>query len=297
MNRRTFSKCALGAAGAALARADETTTVEIGGGVIEVTFAAGFDLTQDQLLQWVRDAANAVTWYFGKYPVPRARLQVRMGRRDGVLSGVTFGQGGARTRIAVGQHTTVADLKEDWTLTHEMVHYGFPSVEDEHHWIEEGSAVYIEPIARAHVGQLTPERVWSDMVRDMPQGLPGAGDQGLDKTHTWGRTYWGGAIFCLLADIEIRKQSKNKKSLQDAFRAINHAGGTVDQDWPLERAFEVGDKATGGKSLMELWSRMGPKPLEVDLPDLWKQLGVSHEGAVVKLDNKAPLAGIRAAIA
>jgi len=218
LNRRTFWKLALAAAGAGAARADESATVEIGGGVIDVTIAAGFDATKDQILDWVRDAANAVTWYFGKYPVPKARIQVRMGRRDGVSSGVTFGQPGPRSRLAVGQHTTVADLKDDWTLTHEMVHYGFPSVADEHHWMEEGSAVYIEPVARVHVGQLTPERIWGDMVRDMPQGLPKPGDQGLDNTHTWGRTYWGGAIFCLLGDIEIRKHSKNKMHSKRSIR-------------------------------------------------------------------------------
>ena len=124
-----------------------------------------------------------------------------------------------------------------------------------------------------------------------------AGDQGLDNTDTWGRKYWGGAIFCLLADIEIRKQSNNKKGLPDAFRAINKAGGTVDVDWPMQRAFEVGDKATDGTALMDLWKKMGPKPVDVDLADLWKQLGVKREGAVVTFDAKAPLAAIRAAIA
>jgi hypothetical protein len=60
----------------------------------------------------------------------------------------------------VGQHATLADLNDDWELTHEMVHFGFPSVEDRHHWIEEGIATYVEPIARAQVGRLTAEQVW-----------------------------------------------------------------------------------------------------------------------------------------
>lgn len=50
----------------------------------------------------------------------------------------------------------------------------------------------MEPIARAQIGGLSLERVWGDMMRDMPQGLPAAGDEGLDNTHTRGRTYWGG---------------------------------------------------------------------------------------------------------
>ena len=59
------------------------------------------------------------------------------------------------------------------------------------------------------------------MMRDMPKGLPQAGDQGLDNTATWGRKYWGGAMFCLLADIEIRKATEQspRPAGRDARRA------------------------------------------------------------------------------
>ncbi len=180
--------------------------------------------------------------------------------------------------------------------THEMVHLAFPSVEERHHWIEEGSATYVEPIARVKVGQLTPVQIWRDMVRDMPLGLPDAGDQGLDHTHTWGRTYWGGAIFCLFADVGIRKSTNNTKGLQDALRGINHEGGSIEVEWPLERALELGDRATGTKTLMDLYRQMASKPVAVDLPDLWKQLGVSSSQGTVTFDDRAPLAEIRAAI-
>ncbi len=218
------------------------------------------------------------------------------GRRGGRINGVTYGDGGARSRLTVAQHVTAQDLSDDWVLTHEMVHYGFPSMEREHSWIEEGSATYIEPIARAAVGNLKATQVWGDMVRYMPRGLPADGDEGLDHTHTWGRTYWGGALFCLLADIGIRKGSHNKKGLVDALRAVNRAGGTVDNDWPLDRAFQVGDKATGTSVLMSLYGQMAAKPMPVDLPDLWKQLGVRREDGQVTFDKDAPLAQVRAAI-
>src|SRR5579863_4906316 len=125
-----------------------------------------------------------------------------------------------------------------------MVHFGFPSVEERHHWIEEGIATYVEPIARAQVGRLTAERVWREMVDRMPQGLPGDGDQGLDNTHTWGRTYWGGAIFCLLADIRIREQTANRLGLQQALRGILKASDGIDTDWPIDRTLAAGDAVT-----------------------------------------------------
>jgi hypothetical protein len=116
-----------------------------------------------------------------------------------------------------------------------MVHLALPSVADKHHWIEEGIATYVEPIARVEAGNLDVETVWLELVEGLPQGLPQSGDAGLDYTHTWGRTYWGGALFCLLADLEIRRATANKFGLRDALRAIVSAGGNIETAWPLVR--------------------------------------------------------------
>jgi hypothetical protein len=284
-------------AASGLVRGDDPAVLHVGGASIEVTFSSDqFDLPRQSLLDWIDLSARAVSGYFGRFPVSRARLQVVMapGRRR--VSGVTWGDGGAHSRITVGQHITAQDLARDWVMTHEMVHYGFPSVDAQHHWIEEGSATYIEPVARAAVGNLPVTQVWGDMVRDMPQGLPAAGDQGLDHTHSWGRTYWGGALYCLLADVGIRQKSRNNKGLVDALRAVNRAGGNIENDWPLEQALHVGDKATGGKVLITLYEQMAAKPMPVDLPELWRQLGVKREGGQVSFDGSAPLAKVRAGI-
>lgn len=205
--------------------ATKVDSLEIGGGQIEILIGSGScDVSTQDFLQWVATAARAVTSYFGKFPVAHVRVEIELVEgKQGVLRGTSFGEQGALSRMAVGQHSTVADLQNDWTMTHEMVHFGFPSVRRHHHWIEEGSATFIEPIARAQIGNLSLQRVWGDMVRDMPRGLPQPGGQGLDMTHTWAATYWGGGLFCLLADVCIREHTRNQKGLEDAFRAINHA--------------------------------------------------------------------------
>src|SRR5579859_6493746 len=224
--------------------------IHIGASEIQVDFATGdFDLPTDTLLAHVQSAASAVTSYFGRFPVDRARiLIIPAPGKSGILQGTTWGgMSGFQgfTRLRIGQHTTTADLAEDWTTTHELVHMAFPSMPREQHWIEEGLATYIEPIARVETGELTANKIWGDIVRDMHNGEPAAGDQGLDHTHTWGRTYWGGAMFCLVADVAIRRETKNRKGLRDALRAIVASGGTIDHESSLPQAFEIGDRATG----------------------------------------------------
>src|SRR5258708_1173251 len=181
-------------------------------------------------------------------------------------------------------------------LTHEMVHLSFPSMADEHHWIEEGIAVYVEPIARIQATQMSAEQMWADLVRDMPKGLPQDGDRGLDHTHSWGRTYWGGALFCFVADLEIRKQTHNTKGLQDALRGILVAGGDISHDWELAQALKVGDKATGTTVLSDFYAKWRGKPLGGGLASMWNELGIAPDGRSVRLSEDAPLSAVRRAI-
>jgi len=215
----------------------------------------------------------------------------------GVRNGKTFGESdGGSIRIHVGSETPKAGLQADWMLTHEMVHLAFPSVPDERHWIEEGIATYVEPIARVRAGHFDVHQMWFEIVRDLHQGLPEPGDKGLDHTHTWARTYWGGALFCFLADVEIHKRTNNRKGLDDALRGILNAGGDIRRDWSLTDAFRIGDEATGVAVLLPLYDKMKDQPYEVDLASMWKDLGVERTGTTVSFNDAAPLAKVREAI-
>jgi hypothetical protein len=274
-----------------------TSTLVIGGSKIDVNIESGeMKLTHTELLHWVQSAAEAVATYYGRYPVPHVQIRIIPVDGSGVRRGQTFGYDGGLIKIRVGEQTQASELANDWMLTHEMVHLSFPSMADEHHWIEEGIAVYVEPIARIQATQMSAEQMWADLVRDMPKGLPHDGDRGLDHTHSWGRTYWGGALFCFVADLEIRKQTRNTKGLQDALRGILEAGGDITHDWDLAQALKTGDKATGTTVLSDLYAQWKDKPVEVDLASMWKELGVAPDGKSVRLAEDAPLAAVRRAI-
>jgi hypothetical protein len=286
----------------------ETDHIQIGASLLQIDFADGpLDLPRSAILARIATAASAVATYYGRFPVVTARvLVIPVPGRHGVVQGTTWGDmhgSPGFTRLRIGEHTTTAELSADWTITHELTHMAFPSMpqdpnEDQsaQHWIEEGLATYIEPVERVMTGDLTAEKIWHDMVRDMPQGEPAPGDQGLDHTHTWGRTYWGGAMFCLVADVEIRQQTHNRLSLQDALRAIVAAGGTIDHDWTLPQALAIGDSATKTHVLTDLYAAWKDTPVQYDLPALWTQLGILTTPNGIEFSNTAPLAGIRESI-
>jgi hypothetical protein len=274
-----------------------TSTILIGNSRIDVTTDEGqLQAPKEDVMKWVQWSTESVAGYYGRFPVPHVALRLIPTHGTGVRGGRTFGDHGGHISIHVGSDTTWSDFADDWMLTHEMVHLAFPDVPDKHHWIEEGIAVYVEPFARVRAHHMDVNQMWFEVVRDMPKGLPGPGDEGLDHTHTWGRTYWGGALFCLLADIEIHQKTENRKGLQDALRGILDAGGDIREDWDLEKALTVGDKATGVAVLMPLYEKMKDQPYPVDLPAIWAQLGIERDGNTVRFIDSAPLTETREAM-
>ena len=259
--------------------------------------ATDLNVTEPQVLHWIDTARRAVTGYYGRYPVPSVDIEVDSKPGSRGPSGTTYGdEDGALIKLGLGRDMSNADLQGSWVMTHEMVHLAFPRAGDDQHWSEEGQATYIEPIARAQIGDLSVDYLWQETIEGVPKGLPADGDQGLDHTATWGRTYWGGCLFYLVADVEIREQTHNKHGLQDALRAVVAAGGNVTTAWTLEKDFALADKAVGVPVLEDLYAQWKDKPAPVDLPALWKKLGVSLQGDKVVYDDSAPDAAIRKAI-
>ncbi|HKJ53437.1 MAG TPA: hypothetical protein VKB27_18230 [Gammaproteobacteria bacterium] len=248
---------------------------------------------KDMLLDWVVYSAEAVEHYYRRFPVRSVDIDLQVAGGYAVRFGQAFGGERPRLRIVVGEDITPEKLHEDWIMVHEMVHLAMADVPRSQRWLLEGLATYVESIARAQRGYLSEDFVWNGFINRMPQGLPKTGDRGLDHTPTWGRTYWGGAIYCLLADIEIRKRSDNEKSLRDALRGVLDAGLSMHASATAMEVFEAGDAAIGMDVLVPLYENMKADPYPVDLDALWRKLGVGMQDDRVVYDDDAPLAYIR----
>jgi hypothetical protein len=251
--------------------------------------------------RWILAADRAANAYFGASPstprvaTPRVMLLLTDRGGEGVGPGFTTSWGMPLVEILLGPPTEAA-LADDWVLLHELLHTRFPRLDERHHWLEEGIATYVEPLARARAGLIDERAAWSGMLDGLPNGAPAPEEGGLDQTPTWAATYWGGALFCLLADLEIRERTADRRGLEHALAAIANASIGIDEHWPIERVTAVGDAATGTTVLADLYASMGRKHRAVDLPRLFDSLGVSRRGESVVLDDRAPLAARRRAL-
>jgi hypothetical protein len=270
-------------------------SVEVPGGRIDVAMGKGERGVRDEdVLAWIREGATDVVSMLGRFPVTRLQVIVASGGPYAVGSAVTMGMGGASIFVVVGQRTNKADLLKDWVMTHEMLHVAFPNMGPRQRWMEEGLSTYLEPLLRARRGRYEPQKMWAEFVRAMPQGLPRDGDQGLDRTYTWGRRYWGGAMFWLHVDLEIRRRTEGARSLDDVLRAVMLAGGNVTLRWDVTRLASVAEAATGTTALRETYDDWSGKAIAPDLSALWSSLGVrSDRTEKITFDDRAPLATIR----
>ncbi len=306
--RRAWLGAALGAglwllapsigAAAAAEGAPVVEPLKVAGARLELQFAPGFDAAlRDEARDWVRRSALAVAGYFGRFPVPRAELLILPVDGAGVRGGTAYAEPELYLRLRVGRDTQRAQFLDDWILVHEMVHLAIPRVPRAQNWLHEGLATYVEGVARVRAGLTAPEQLWRELVRGLPHGQPLAGDRGLDHTPTWGRTYWGGAAFCLLADLQMRQRSAQRVGLQQALQGVLAAGGHYGVPWTVPRLLATADAAIGQTTLTELHGLMKDCPAPVDLDALWQDLGVAlpANGRAVLRDD-APLAAARRAI-
>ena len=279
-------------------RLQPATPLKFPGGVIDVVFADGAPgLDRNRVLAWIRRSAVSISTYFGRYPVAHHGLLVIAEPGARVGHATTFGFGGTISRINVGVSADDAVFARDWVMVHEMTHTALPDLPRRALWLQEGNATYVEPIAQAQAGHLPVEDVWSQSLRGMPTGEPGPGDEGMDGTTAHGRLYWGGATFWLLAEVAIHDQSRGRRTLREALRAVNRASGGNSVRWLPEKLMQVGDAATETQALSSLYARFAHERVETDLPALFRRLGVMlRPDGGVSFDDGAPLAALRRSI-
>ena len=173
-------------------------------------------------------------------------ILVIAGRGRAMGEGKTLSGGGGTIFLRVGEQATPKNLEQDWVLTHEMTHLTFPTQE---------SPAPLGGRGRRHVCRAFCAR--EDRLADARRGVerrrrrraarpcPRRATRASIARTRGGSTYWGGALFYLLADVGIRQRTQNKFGLEHALRGINAAGGNNAVRWSIEETFAAGDKAVG----------------------------------------------------
>lgn len=243
------------------------------------------------LRAWIDSAAAAVAAVYGQFPVAQAQLVVRRRAGGGDNFGLAVGGAGASLLVWLSGPPAAA-TRNDWVLTHEMMHLGVPRMHPRHGWLTEGIATYGESVARVRAGMRSARGAWLGLAEGLGHGVPRR-RLGLDRDQTWGRKYWGGTLFCLMADVALRQATAGRIGFPEALQAGRKAGYSIAVDAGIEEYLEACDKAAGRRGILqEMYAEHGLRASGIDLGALLGWLGVSEAG----LDEGAEGAKVRASI-
>jgi predicted metalloprotease with PDZ domain len=285
------------------------SALEVGGARLDVVLLGDPVAMGDAaVVDWVRGAAGCVADLYGRFPVDATVFVVPAAGADDVVFGRVMSLAGASVVLLFGTEARPEKAHGDWVVVHELFHLSSPSFVGEGHWLEEGLATYYEPILRARAGWYSEADLWTELVREMPRGLRQGGEAlGLEERDGIDATYWGGAIFALLADLRIRaatQGSARPQSLDDVQRAVLARRGDATHRARVADFIETGDRATGTSALAEVYASWAVRGENVDLAAIWRSLGIepiaSGDGgriSGVRLHDDAPLAAVRKAMA
>ena len=241
------------------------------------------------LADWVKRTAEAEANWWQGYPARQSLVAlVPTNARRATGYGRTVSGGGPTVMVEVGREVDRRRLFDDWVLVHEVIHTGMPYLRGRATWFMEGAATYIEPVLRARAGWISEADVWREWTREMPQGAA-VFAAGLGAA-TGRQNYWAGALFMLLADIGLRRDTDGAKGLEDCLAGALWDGFDGSKRTTLQDYAAACDHAVGSDTMSRLVARHMEGGQPMDLDALWRALGVRQDGHRILFDDAAPLA-------
>ena len=259
----------------------------------------------ESLTTWLATAAHNVGLSYGRFPNPNPQIVVIPGAKHLRDSGepVPFGHvirnGGEAVQFFVNQMRPAEDFVADWTATHEFAHLMIPYVSATEKWISEGLASYYQNVLMARGGHYRADKAWRKIIEGFRRGENSVPHLSLENAMPLGgwdgimKTYWGGAAIFLMADVELRRVSDGKQSLDTILDALQKCCLPSSRTWHGKRLFEKLDALAGRPVFVPLYQRYRRDKQFPGYDELLESLGLALGSNGIRMDDAAPLAAIR----
>ncbi len=282
---------------------------QVAGADLRVVMLDTRDKTDLQaLIPWVRATAESIATTYGRFPNPNANILLiptggQAWRSD---SAVSFGRlvrdGGETIELMINQNRPIDEFYEEWTPTHEFSHLMLPYVDQEQRWISEGFAQYYQNVLLARAKQQSAEYSWQKIYAGLERGRESAPGMSPNDAaagsmrNTRMKVYWSGAAIALMADVELRRRSNGKESLDSVLGQLQQCCLPSASAWSGKELFGKLDQLLDQPLFLDLYRQYADADGFPDARPLLERLGVSLRDGQVELDPSAELSGIRDAI-
>ncbi len=214
---------------------------------------------------WIGETAANITLAYGRFPNPDARVLLFpvTGRPGG--SAVPFGRvvrdGGETVELLVDPDQPESAFLGDWTATHEFSHLMLPYVGRDDRWVSEGFAQYYQNVLLARAGRYSSDEAWRKIGEGLERGRRSAPHLSPDEAastaerNTRMKIYWSGAALALIADVELRRQSGGKESLDTALERLQACCLPSRRTWTARELFAKLDELVATPLFVDLYDR------------------------------------------
>lgn len=298
-----------GSAIAIFGRFDSTVTTVAGSDLRIALLRSATDYDSAAMVDWIRDTANNITLVYGRFPNPAARIVIipaatRPWRDD--LPGVVFGRivrdGGETVELLIDPRQPMASFQSDWTATHELSHMMLPYLRSEQRWISEGFAQYYQNVLLTRAGHYDEQYAWQKLHDGLERGRSSVPEMSpneataADERDSRMKVYWSGTALALMADVELRRRSNGKESLDTVLGQFQRCCLPSARTWTGTELFTKFDSFLDEPVFMNLYQQFADTPGFPDTNPLLEQLGIVLDDGKVRLSGGAQLAEIRAAL-
>lgn len=283
------------------------TSIALEGGVLHVALFGEPDAQKRaRLLGWLQRVAKAALSAYGHLALPDVQvlvLPVGAQSQAVVFGQSTRGQGNALT-LFVDPAQSEAAFDHDWVAVHELSHLFHPYLGDRGSWLAEGLATYYQNVLRARAGLLTPEQAWEQLDDGFTRGRRAThGDSTLEESaaqmgerHDFQRIYWSGTAYWLGVDVELRRASRNRLSVDEALRRFDACCLPSSKRWAPDEFVAKLDALIGSDVFSRAFREFRARRDFPDLAALYAALGIRRNGASLRFGEGSPEADVRNAI-
>lgn len=260
-------------------------------------------IDHDVICDWIMSGARAIISLYGRFPVPAPQILILpSGRADEPVPWAVVKRGGGEAvHLYVDPSYSRRAFIDDWTLVHELSHFIHPRMPRADAWLYEGLASYYQNVLRGRTGLLSPETAW----RKLHEGfLRGRNDtdrrqplfriaRDMYRNRRYMQVYWSGAAYALAADVQLRRSSAGKQSLDTVLARFQACCLPTDHYWSGKTFAEKLDELGETRLFSELYEEYVDLKGFPDLRQLYRDLGLKARGRSLHFDDNAPLATLR----
>ncbi|HSE13394.1 MAG TPA: hypothetical protein VLB69_12230 [Rudaea sp.] len=293
------------------------TRIELPGGVLRVaTLVNGDERQRVRLVGWLGTVGQALLSAYGRLPLADVQIWLvsvenfsYAGRfaaflyPGAVLDGESARGQGNGLQLDVDPRRPDREFNGDWTAVHELSHLLHPYLGDRGSWLGEGLATYYQNVLRARAGLLTSTQAWERLAAGFQRSQAGSYRETLEAaaadmshSHAYLRVYWSGAAYWLAVDMDLRRTSGGKRTLDTALSRFRDCCLPAYHEWRPEDFVAKLDALLGVRIFSKRYREFAGMKRFPDWQASFARLGVRAVGDTVAFDARAPQAAIRQAI-